>query len=63
MKAAGTVRGDRSIYAGRSLLGTTRSTTGGVMAFDAEGRIIGTFPNEKAAAAALDRPFCPGGGS
>lgn len=62
MKAPGPVRGDRSIYAGRSLLGTTRSTTGGVIAFDADGRILGTFLNEKAATAVLNRPLCPGGG-
>ena len=62
MKAAGTVRGDRSLYAGRLLLGTTRSTTGGVMAFDADGRVIGTFQSEKAAAAALDQSARLGGG-
>jgi hypothetical protein len=60
MKAPGTVRGDRGIYAGRSLIGTTRSTTGGVIAFNADGRIVGTFPNEKTAAAALDQAIRPG---
>lgn len=63
VKAAGTVRGDRSIYAGRYPFGTTHSTIDSVVAFDADGRIISTFPNAKAATAALDHVHDQGGGS
>ena len=56
MTPPGTLRGDRSHYAGRHLLGFTRASTAGVLAFDAEGRVIGTFTSEKAAASALRAP-------
>lgn len=52
----GAALGDRSVYVGRQLLGTIRSTTGGVVAFDANGKIVGTFQNQKGAMAALNGP-------
>lgn len=63
MKPAGTLRGDRSQYTGRHLVGFTRASTAGVLAFDAEGRVIGTFTSEKAAASALRATHVSGGQS
>ncbi|MDE3748629.1 hypothetical protein [Methylobacterium radiotolerans] len=53
MRAPGTLPRDRSVYDGRRLVGTVRNSTSGVMAFNADGKIIGTFANQKLATAAL----------
>lgn len=53
MRAPGTLPRDRSIYDGRRLVGTVRNSTSGVLAFDAAGKVIGTFADQKTATAAL----------
>lgn len=53
MRQPGTLSGDRAHYSGRTLIGFTRASPGGILAFDADGKIVGTFANEKAAASAF----------
>ena len=62
MRRPGTLSGDRAHYSGQKLVGFTRSSTGGVLAFDADGKIVGTFASEKAATAAISQfPLATGG--
>ena len=49
----GAARGDRVLYSGRTRLGTIRSTAGGILGFDASGRLLGAFPDERAAKDAI----------
>jgi hypothetical protein len=53
MSRPGTLPGDRCVYDGRRLLGTIRNTTAGVLAFSAEGKVLGAFANQKAGMAAI----------
>ena len=46
-------RSEISVYAGRTLLGTSRRCAGRVYAFATDGTPIGTFDDQKAATAAL----------
>lgn len=55
MRAPGTLPRDRSVYDGRRLIGTVRNSTSGVLAFNADGKVIGTFADQKVATAALLR--------
>lgn len=55
MRAPGTLARDRCVYDGRRLVGTVRNSTSGVLAFDADGKVIGTFADQKLATAALIR--------
>ena len=52
----GTAVGDCAVYSGRTCLGFTRGSVGGVIAFTPDGKRLGSFPNRKAAAAALTKP-------
>ncbi|SFU38517.1 hypothetical protein SAMN02799631_00367 [Methylobacterium sp. 174MFSha1.1] len=46
-------RGEISVYAGRTLLGTIRRSAGSVYAFMVDGTPVGAFGDQKAATAAL----------
>lgn len=62
MRRPGTLSGDRAHYSGQKLVGFTRSSPGGILAFDANGKIVGTFASEKAAAVAISQfPQAAGG--
>jgi hypothetical protein len=46
-------RGEISVYAGRTLLGTIRRSAGSVYAFTVDGTPIGAYGDQRAATAAL----------
>ncbi len=49
----GTARGDLTIYDGRKPIGFIRGSTAGVYAYDAHGKPVGTYADQKAARNAL----------
>ena len=53
VRRPGTLPGDHAVYDGSRLLGHTRGTAGGVIAFRADGSVLGSYPSRKAAIEAL----------
>lgn len=53
MRRPGTLAGDHAVYAGTRLIGFSRSTSAGVIAFRSDGSVLGTFHSRKAALGAI----------